>query len=204
MSTLLLLSVLFAAQQEQRLRATRETLEDVIVQNCERKISERARLREELDRVIRKPVHQREMKDKLQRVASLTEKIKQMGSAEPAHQLPMIEVGAMRPGEVGTLGSLYPREFAKVTQVISHTEAMIEIVRVQLWASGINAKSMADGSTLDITGCWEVVGTKSFATVMGAKRTVYEVRKFDASQAIESAERKLQGRLALPKPQKQK
>lgn len=86
-------------------------------------------------------------------------------------------------GKYGTLVAS-----AKVFQVVDEQSALIEIYdedvekRQLIWLSGINAKPLVDDMELPVTffstNLWTQIGTKQYATALGATKTVPEIQHY--------------------------
>ena len=68
----------------------------------------------------------------------------------------------------------------RIIQVISETEALIQfnqsgLPTLTMWAE-MNTKGKVDGASYDIKRNFIIVGTKSYTTSLGAKRTVKHIR----------------------------
>lgn len=88
-------------------------------------------------------------------------------------------------GDVGQL----PGNQVRVVQVINEEEMIAGVATgigrdgitygTSVWLKGTATTGVADDTVRGVPGVWEIAGTKTFATAIGASRTIFVVRPFD-------------------------
>jgi hypothetical protein len=88
--------------------------------------------------------------------------------------------GKTTPSAFGTLGDV------RVNQVIDENDVLVSAGDADYWLADLPTAGLVDGQTLSVN-LVVIDGTKSYTTVMGASRTVRELKLFDPAGEIQAA-----------------
>ena len=114
--------------------------------------------------------------------ADLEEMNQRLQRLESRSELVMPELP--RKLQVGAVGVLEHRHGNSV-QVIDATNMLVEIplTEERVWISGVSTAGIADDKGVELPQVFEVTGTTSYQTALGAKRTVLMLERFDTAGA---------------------
>lgn len=104
-----------------------------------------------------------------------------------AARMPLIAVDSPKAGTVGWLADYLPRTLqpvgaAKVVQVVNRTNAIVTVNDNWFWLAEFDASGVTDGAAISIKDrVFQVVGTRTYKTVIGGTKTLYELRPFDVT-----------------------
>lgn len=119
----------------------------------------------------------RDQKDRDEVVEGLKARIEQLkenAAAVEAGKLAMTPHLTSKRLQVGAFGAV---KSLKVEQVIDAESFRSSVGGVDVWVSGVSTEGHVDGSRLKTEdSIFEVVGTRSYATALGGKRTVFEIQ----------------------------
>lgn len=133
------------------------------------------RVIDEIDRI--------RIKENMQGVRLLTEELEK--TAASPYVMPLLYVyGKLSIGNIGeprppTYKSRKP--IFKVFQVIDGSNMLIETGDTMTWVRGINTSGLTDGRTADLSGLFEVTGTKTYQATVGTN-TVFVIEPFDNTE----------------------
>ena len=95
--------------------------------------------------------------------------------------IPVLECGFIKVGRIGALFSVV------VTDITSNSSAIVNLRcsdkkdlddpdHISLWISGIDTSKLTTESKWKLNQTFKVVGTKTYSTVMGGSRTIFDVQ----------------------------
>jgi len=84
-----------------------------------------------------------------------------------------LEPAKWKQGEIGELNY-----YISVFQVIDGNNFIGKVGEELFWVSNYPTGGLVDGKRYDIGGAFEVIGTKSYTSVLGANKTIYHIARF--------------------------
>lgn len=128
------------------------------------------------------------------KIKSLMSKVESLKKNDPAF-VPAIYPDKLETGQVGLF--IYPPEcidagnavIFQVLQVIEPGQMLVTGYGRTIWISDISTRDLTDGKMLELPYIFEVIGTHSYPSVLGANKTVFRVRPVVMEPWLSNAER---------------